>query len=459
MRQQDLFTSVEKFWHRHCVSRSSVCVAVSGGSDSVALFYVLLALKRRLGITRLGIAHVNHRLRGRDSERDAAFVRRIACDAGAAFHLKEIDRKDIPESGVEEWARNRRYAFFDRVLKKGRYRYLATAHTMNDQAETVVMRIMRGSGLHGFGGILPARENRIIRPLLTIGKSDLREWLAEKKLGFREDATNADISFTRNWVRHKFIPLLGKKGPGALERLCSIAENARAITEIIRPLINKWISKHVFSRGATRFLVKKAGFKDETIGAEALATFLRDKKIRFDSVHLDDIVKHQFRSNGVFLLPGGWRYKCGENELDFFQKESSGKSDDFHVELKTNGTTRCRGKNCKFVISRHQIKPERKISFSDPMTAWLDADALTKNLVFRSWKKGEKFWPFGGRKFVDVNEFLKKQGIRMQERHSTGVMAEKAGEIVWIPGQRIGHRFRITPSTRKAVKISCKPAG
>jgi tRNA(Ile)-lysidine synthase len=275
MRHQNIFESVEEFWRMHCAAPCSVCVAVSGGSDSVALFHVLLALRQRLGITRLGIAHVNHRLRGRDSERDAAFVRRISDSAGAAFHLKGIDRKDVPESGVEEWARNERYAFFSRVLKTGRYRYLATAHTQNDQAETVVLRLMRGSGIHGLCGIMPVRENRIIRPLLHVSKKDLRKWLLEKKLRFREDASNADTAFARNWVRHSFIPLLEKKDPSAVRHLAAVSDNARAITGLVRPIINKWVNKHVVFTDETRFFVKKTGFSDELTAAEALVSVLR----------------------------------------------------------------------------------------------------------------------------------------------------------------------------------------
>ena len=459
MRHQNLFDSVEEFWTRYCTAPGGVCVAVSGGSDSVALFHALLALRRRLGITRLGIAHVNHRLRGRDSDRDAAFVKRIAAGAGAAFHLKEIDRKDVPANGVEEWARNERYAFFSSLIKAGRYRYLATAHTLNDQAETVVLRIMRGSGIHGLSGILPVREKHIIRPLLHVSKSDLRKWLAKKKLSFREDATNADTSFARNWVRHKFIPLLEKKEPEALRYLGSIADNARTITEIIHPIINKWVNKNVVSVDTTRFLVKKTGFKDETIAAEALVSVFRDRGIGFDSKHVHEIVRNQSRRSGIFLLPRGWRYACGKNAVEFYNKENTGKQSDFYYGLLSNGATKCPEKNCNLIIKQYKSRPSRNLSFSDSMTAWLDAGAIVGQLVFRSWKQGERFWPYGARGYEDLNEFLKKQGIRQEDRLATGVVAEKHGEIVWIPGLRVSHPKKITAATAAVIKISCKPIG
>jgi tRNA(Ile)-lysidine synthase len=459
MRQQNLFESVEEFWRRFCAAPCSVCVAVSGGSDSVALFHVLAALRGRLGITRLGIAHVNHRLRGRDSERDAAFVRRIAAGAGAAFHLKKIDRKDVPASGVEEWARNERYAFFSRVMKAGPYRYCATAHTLNDQAETVVLRLMRGSGIHGLCGISPVREKCIIRPLLHVSKNDLRKWLKEKKLIFREDATNADTSYTRNWVRHKLIPLLEKKEPLAVRHLAAIADNARAISELVRPIINKWINKNVVLIDTTRFFVKKTGFADATTAAEALVSVFRDKNIGFDSCHVGYLLRNQTRKHGTFLLPGGWRYVCKKDTVEFFNKENAGKPDDFYHDLMSNGVTKCPEKNCNLIIRKYKSRPARNLSFSDPMTAWLDAGAIVGQLVFRSWKLGERFWPYGTRGYEDLNEFLKKQGICQEDRLATGVVSEKHGEIVWIPGLRVSHRKRITAATGAIIKISCKPLG
>lgn len=423
----------------------------------MALFHVLHDMRQRLGITRLGIAHVNHRLRGRDSERDAAFVRRIARGARVAFHLKEIDRKDVPASGVEEWARNERYAFFGRVMKAGPYRYCATAHTANDQAETVVLRLMRGSGIHGLCGILPIRDKRIVRPLLQVSKSDLRKWLMDKKLTFREDATNTDTSFMRNWVRHALIPLLEKKEPMAMRHLAAVADNARAITEIMRPIINKWINKNVVSIDTTRFFVKKTGFLDTATAAEALVSVFRDKNIGFDSRHVDSLLKNQTRIHGTFLLPGGWRYACKKDAVEFFNKQNIGKHSGFYYDLLSHSATKCQEKNCKLIIKRYKGWLAQKLSFSDSMTAWLDAGTLAGKLVFRSWKQGEKFWPYGGRGNEDLNEFLKKQGICREERLATGVVAEKDGEIVWIPGLRIAHRVRITAATRAVIKISCKP--
>jgi hypothetical protein len=145
--------------------------------------------------------------------------------------------------------------------------------------------------------------------------------------------------------------------------------------------------------------------------------------------------------------------------VEFFSKGNTGNPSDFYHDLVSNGTTKCPERNCKLIIKKYKGKPTRKLSFSDSMTAWLDAGTLSDQFVFRSWKQGEKFWPYGGRGYADLNEFLKKQGVCREDRISIGVVAEKDGEIVWIPGLRICHRARITDATGAVIKISCKPLG
>jgi tRNA(Ile)-lysidine synthetase-like protein len=140
----------------------SVCAAVSGGCDSIALFHVLSALREKLGIARLGIAHVNHRLRGAESDADAAFVKDLSLKAGASFHEKILGPRPR-KSGMEDWARQERYTFFNSLCKTEGYDYIATGHTADDQAETVLMRIMRGSGLKGLRAIAPI--SRFVRIL------------------------------------------------------------------------------------------------------------------------------------------------------------------------------------------------------------------------------------------------------------------------------------------------------
>jgi tRNA(Ile)-lysidine synthase len=453
MRYHDLHETLEDFFRRYCASPCSVCVAVSGGSDSVALFHLLCEMRVRLSITRIGVAHVNHNIRPGASDRDAEFVKRLARGEGAPFHLKVLDKKDVPAAGKEEWARNRRYAFFRAVREKSGYDYVATAHTADDQAETVLLRLMRGTGLGGLCGIAPVREDFIIRPLLHAGKSSLAKWLSQKKLAFCEDSTNADTSYARNWVRHAALPLLEEKEQGATAHIAALADDAQSIAGIVRPIINKWIDDNVVFTDSCRFRVKKEGLFAEVVAAEAVAFVLRQKRIGFDRRHIAKVIDCREKANGVFLLPGGWKYRCTRDALEFFSGPGEEEVNKFRIRLRVPGATISKERKCRFAAVRFRRKDER-LAFSDPATAFLDAGKCRGSLEFRPIEKGDRFWPYGAKGYVDCNMFLKKQGIETAERVKTGVVAAKGGEIVWIVGVRTSHKYRITSETSSVLKIS-----
>jgi len=203
-----------------------VAVAVSGGADSVALLELLLEARDRLGIV-VSVAHFNHRLRGGDSETDAEFVQRLAAardvqifsGCAAAFH----------DANVEALARQDRYSFFERLVRDGCAGKVATAHTADDQAETVLARFLRGGGPAGLAGILPVvRDGAVVRPLLEVRRAELRAWAAARSLTWREDSSNLDRRFLRNRLRQELIPQLESDyNPGIVNVLNHAAEVAR----------------------------------------------------------------------------------------------------------------------------------------------------------------------------------------------------------------------------------------
>jgi len=228
-----------------------VAVAVSAGADSVALLRLLLELRAELGIV-LSVAHVNHKLRGEESEEDSRFVASLAqhhglelhvCDApiGPEHNLTVGSGARFPgKSGIEAIAREARYRFFRELAREGRASKIATAHTLDDQAETVLLRIFRGTGIRGLAGIHPRivlEENgrtfgEVVRPLLDFRRASLLEFLRELGQSWREDSSNRDISFLRNRVRHRLLPLIAEEfGEAAIEHMAELAEIARAEEE------------------------------------------------------------------------------------------------------------------------------------------------------------------------------------------------------------------------------------
>ena len=251
-----------------------VAVAVSGGADSVALLCLLLDLRAELGIV-LSVAHVNHKLRGEESDEDERFVAKLAqqhglelhaCDAPiGGGHDSEVGSKSVQESagnrsgngfcnpfgdrsgisGIEAAARELRYGFFRQLAREGyssegRDLKIATAHTLDDQAETVLLRIFRGTGIRGLSGIHPRivfeeqghAFGELVRPLLGFRRAALQEFLRERGQSWREDSSNRDIAFLRNRVRHRLLPMIGKEfGEAAIEHMGELAEIARAEEE------------------------------------------------------------------------------------------------------------------------------------------------------------------------------------------------------------------------------------
>ena len=204
-------------------------VAVSGGADSVALLMLLLELREKLGIV-VSVAHLNHKLRAKASDADEKFVAGLAAKHGLAFHVKSVNVAPLAKrekANLEDAGRRARYEFFAMLVEEGKVDRVAVAHTADDQAETVLAHILRGTGLAGLGGIHP-RTECVVRPLLGVRRVELRTYLRAKKQKWREDATNQDTERTRARIRKRLLPLLEKQFQGGVvKHLSSLAEFAR----------------------------------------------------------------------------------------------------------------------------------------------------------------------------------------------------------------------------------------
>ena len=219
----DEFASIQKRIHDHGFKR--LLLAVSGGLDSICLAHYFICNKERLGIEWLGIAHVHHGLREGTADRDAAFVEAFAKAHDIPFFLKKLDGETLKnaEGSLEENARDARYKALQEAAEN--CDAIVTAHHAGDQAETMYMRLRRGTTLAGLKGIQEVRGN-IYRPFLNVTRADLLAYARENNLEWCEDESNSDVTFARNKVRHEFLPQLEKECPGAATQLCRIAQLA-----------------------------------------------------------------------------------------------------------------------------------------------------------------------------------------------------------------------------------------
>ena len=204
-----------------------VGVAVSGGADSVCLLHVLLELAPRWDL-RLSVLHLDHGLRGEESRQDAEFVRGLADRLGLPLSLRETAVAQSPDN-LEQAAREARLAFFRETIASGAVERVATGHTRSDQAETVLFRFLRGSGTAGLAGIRPVTSEGIVRPLIEVERSEVRQFLLDRGIAWREDSTNSSLQFARNRIRHELLPQIAREwNPAIGETLANTADWALA---------------------------------------------------------------------------------------------------------------------------------------------------------------------------------------------------------------------------------------
>jgi tRNA(Ile)-lysidine synthase len=236
-----------------------VLAGVSGGPDSCALLLALVSMRDSLSLT-IRVAHVNHGLRGEASDEDERFVRRLAADLGLPFHCRKLSMAHLAAQegeNLESAARSERYDFFCRLARRYRCNVMATGHTLDDQAETVLHHMVRSSGIEGLSGIAPVwvyRGYRVVRPLLEVTRAEVLRFLCAADQSFRTDESNRDLSFTRNYLRHEILPRLERINPRVREALGRLAEIARSEAQAWESQDTEWLSRHSGHSGEDVFL-------------------------------------------------------------------------------------------------------------------------------------------------------------------------------------------------------------
>lgn len=299
-------------------AHDTVLAAVSGGPDSVFLVQALGRLKNKLKLKKVAVCNLDHGLRGEESRADSAFAGKLAKEMGLEFIHKSIDLKNIRHKGIstEEAAREERYKFFEEAAARSGASVIATGHTLDDQAETILMRLIKGSALKGIVGIAPVREFgslKVIRPLIEIEKSEIVNYLEGADIDYRIDRTNAEPVYFRNVVRSQILPFLEKYNPKLKRSLFNLAEHLREDFDFIEQAKSK-IKGGLSSSGAMRVEVrlKDIAVQPRALQKEILRDLLRDaggevKRLSFRHwKEMESLIRDKSSGNSVDL-PGGIR--------------------------------------------------------------------------------------------------------------------------------------------------------
>ena len=428
-----------------------VVLGVSGGADSIAMLYALNELID-YGL-ELIVAHLNHGIREEEAKRDSDFVKETAKSLGLTFVYGEVDTLKFKEESalsLEDAARTLRYKFFNQVLNKHYATKIATAHTMDDQAETVLMRLLRGSGSKGLSGIPPV-SNSIVRPLIDTSRSEVEEYLRSKKVEWVEDTTNESKEFLRNRVRHDLLVELESYNPQIKETLSRTADILRAEEEFI----SKEALKHfgdIFSPNKSeligdlkhyRNIDKSLRFSLLRLAIEKITGSLKN----ISSIHIvsaDDFLLSDAASGEVELPQGTVMVKGYDI---FLVTKKSELEREFSYTIQTAG----KWSFPEFEVELSILKTDT-LDENDESVAYFDPETVKFPLQVRNFNPGDRFSPLGMTTSKKLQDYFTDIKLPQFLRSRVPIFI-CSGEIMWLGGIRLDNRFKITDKNKEVLMI------
>jgi len=467
----------------------AVLVGVSGGADSVALLELLCALNERGGWRlRLHVAHLNHRLRGASADADADFVADLCRRRGLPCTIESADvaqRARLEGDSVEQVGRQCRFELFERLCTRYHLDCVALGHHADDQVETILHRIVRGTGLRGLGGmrfVRPLKAGstiRLIRPLLAFTRAELRDWLAAQGIPFRRDASNRLPDYTRNRIRHELLPLLRSRfNPQADAALRRLAEQAADVYAYLAAQASECRQQAATQVDRDRVELDRLVLtgRPRVIQAEAVRQVLAQMGMPerdLSYAHLCRVVNLAAAGAGTqtVQLPAGFQVRRSYDRL-VFERVPYGESlarnaatpSGWQVEVAPAGRTPLGDSGLEMTIDRI---PAGRIGTPQPAAdendarqheAHLDADAVQWPLTARTPRPGDRFTPLGMTGTKKLSDFLIDAKVAPADRKKVVVLCDRDGPV-WVVGHRIAHRVRRTDATRTVLRIRVRPVG
>ena len=427
-------------------------VAVSGGLDSV----VLCDAVNRLGYT-FSMAHCNFKLRGAESERDETFVKQLAEQYKVQVHIRSFDTATFAaenKCSIQEAARQLRYDWFAELIRDFKDRSgtkkmrLLTAHHLDDNIETLLMNFFKGTGIAGLRAMQPATE-KVARPLLWARKQVLEDYARLAGLQWVEDSSNLEDKYSRNYFRHQLIPLVEKIYPQAMDNLTDNLDRFRDIEKLYQLSVDRLVSKMIVNKGDEMHIPVE---KLRLVPAVKTLLFEIIRPFGFHPAQLNEVLKLLDSQTGKYVHSPTHRILKNRNWLIISKMISSDPGISLLEEIPSS---------VKFpagIIDIREVSPsEKDILSSGENTAYVDATDIRLPLILRKWKTGDYFYPLGMRKKKKISRFLIDQKKSKIEKENTWVI-ESDKRILWVVGQRIDDRYKITSASKPCYKFVFKPA-
>ncbi|MDY6856651.1 MAG: tRNA lysidine(34) synthetase TilS [Thermodesulfobacteriota bacterium] len=449
--------TIEKY--RMLQQGERIVVAVSGGPDSVFLLYTLNELKDDMNLTLI-VAHVDHCIRKDESKDECMFVKNLANRFDLPFESQSFNVpliKKVMRVSTQEAARNVRYEFLMRTLRKYNAHKVATGHNADDQAETVLMRLIRGTGSKGLCGINPFRDGIFIRPIIEIRQSEIRRELEDRRIEFVIDSSNKEDIYLRNKIRNRLMPvLINEYNPNIIQSLVNTSEILRKEDGFLDILAKEYLSDiRIYSDKKSIALdILRLKDLDESIQIRVLkrAIELFSEDLRCVCFkHLDSIVHMLFRkgSNKFLNLPKGICIEKRYNEL-IIREEIRG-NDFFYSFNHVPDRVRLKetGKDIEFSV----IKKAKNLDVGrDPDVAFFDFERVRFPIILRNFKEGDRFQPIGLNGTKKLKDFFIDCKIPRSIRRQVPLLVFD-DLIAWVIGLRIDHRVMLSESTKEILKV------
>jgi tRNA(Ile)-lysidine synthase len=421
---------------------AKVVAGVSGGADSTALLLILL----RLGY-RVHAVHCNFHLRGLESDRDQQFVTELCNKLGVEMDICQYNTQQYASDhgiSIEMAARELRYADFERIMHKCGASAVCIAHHRDDSVETVLLNLIRGTGIKGLTGIKP-RNGHIIRPLLCVSRQDIENWLNEIGQPYVTDSTNLETDYTRNKIRNQLLPLMRSINPDADNAVNDTAKHLQQTYAIYSKAIKSATDRIVtISGGITTISIPELN-KEADTGAVLFEIL---SPMGFNSTQIEDIVASLSSQPGARFISATHQLI---KERDFLTvspiDDSSFKP--LTINLEPDTSSALPDGSVLTVATAHAVTPISRLQ----STATFDADLVKGPITIRPWQEGDWFIPFGmkGRKLV--SDYLTDCKVSALERQKQ-LVATCRNDIIWVMGRRSDNRYRVTDKTKTQLILS-----
>ena len=423
-----------------CDLNGKIICAVSGGVDSMVMAYILHKLE-----LNIIIATCNFNLRDEESDKDQQLVEQFCLKNNISFRTISFDTKKYAKEkklSIQMAARELRYNWFLKLLKAEKADYIAIAHNLNDSIETFFINLSRGTGIKGLTGI-KNKKGHIIRPLLFANRDDIYNFAQKENVPFREDATNAETKYYRNYIRHKIIPLFQELNNSSFKNFENTIANIQNVEEYYRTQITSTIDNLVIKTNSSEYIDIQTILSHNN-NKLIIFEWLNPKGFNKDQINNIELSIKKGDSGKIFYSDNYKLYRESDKLLLEPLKEDVNENIKIVIE---NINSKIQGYN----ISIINIDKDFKIS-NDKNTAQLDFEKIIFPLTISEWKKGDKFQPLGMNNNKLVSDFITDLKIPSRNKHNILTLKSEE-EILWIVGYRIDNRYRITENTKTILQI------